>query len=128
MIEFHRLCALLRRSPKPDATSNNFFSLIERHVTGIESIFSVAAGAIEFGDFKRAVSERCFDALVNRVTDDHLPSLTARPEIVFFWSALPLYSTGTAPRRLSTVTPSHSSNSLDQSLRFSCGNSGRGVQ
>ncbi len=28
----------------------------------------------------------------------------------------------------STVTPSHSGNSLDQSLCFSCGNSGRGVQ
>jgi hypothetical protein len=53
-IGFHRLCALLRFSPKSDATSNNFFGLLERHVTGVELLFPVTAGAIELGDFKRA--------------------------------------------------------------------------
>jgi len=119
---------MLRRSPKPDATSNNFFGLFERHVASVESLFPITADAIEFGVFKRAYIERSFDALVNRVADDHLPALAARPEVVFFWSALPPYSIGTAPMRLSTVTTSHSSNSLDQSLRPSCGNSGKGVQ
>jgi hypothetical protein len=57
MIEFNRLCVLLRRSPKPDATSNNFFGLFERHVTGVELLFPLATGAIKFGVFKRSGGE-----------------------------------------------------------------------
>src|SRR5262245_64689565 len=75
---------MLRRSPKPDATSNNFFGLFERHVASVESLFPITADAMEFGVFKRAYIERSFDALVNRVADDHLPTLAARPEVVFF--------------------------------------------
>src|SRR5262245_38800860 len=81
---FHRLSILSRRPPKPDATSNNSFGLFERHITGVETLFPVAAGAIEFGVFKRAGGERSFDASVNRIADDHLPAPAARPEVVFF--------------------------------------------
>jgi hypothetical protein len=77
---FHRLCALLRRSPKPDATSNNFLILFERHVSGVESLAPIAAGAIKAGDFKRLVSERSFDALVNRIADFRRACLTSGHE------------------------------------------------
>src|SRR5262249_42098198 len=81
---FPRLCFLLRRSPRPDATSNNFFGLFEWHVTGVESHIPIASGAVEFGVFKRAVIKRSFEALVSRITDDHRPALTARTEVAFF--------------------------------------------
>src|SRR5262245_39058392 len=79
---------MLRRPPKSDATSNNFFGLFERHVSGVESLFTEAPCAIEFDVFKWVVSERSFDALINCVADDHLPSLTARSKVIFLLVSL----------------------------------------
>jgi hypothetical protein len=43
---FYGSGVLLRRSPKPDATSNNFFGPFERPVTGVETLFPVPSGAV----------------------------------------------------------------------------------